>query len=124
MRAEAPLTAQELARRMPLWEALSVLYLDTEDAAFVPRVVEAAQTNGFSLEEVDHCLRWEVRPALYKNYLSVAGIWSGWEAERLREEICDAITRPPLFCRRPFRGACATWFMPAEWPAIQAAMAG
>jgi hypothetical protein len=109
---------------MPLWLALSDLYLDTEDPGFVSNVVNAARRNGFTLNEVEHVLRWEVRPALYKNYLSVAGEWSGWNDKWLEEVICNAIGRPPLFCRRPFRRICANWFMPEEWPVIQAAMAG
>jgi hypothetical protein len=111
-----PLTAAEIERRIPLWTALSDLYLDTWMACFVPNVVAAAKDGGFSIDEVDHILRWEVRPALYLNYLNVAGEWAGWPSDWLKDRITATMKkRPPLIIGDGR-------FMPDEWPAIQAAM--
>jgi hypothetical protein len=118
-----PMTEEEIARRMPLWEALADLYLDTWMECFVPNVVAAAKEGGFALEDVEHILRWEVRPAFYLNLLSVAGEWAGWHPEIVREDIEKAMNEPPYFCRGPLRYMLRNKFMPAQWPEIQAAMA-
>jgi hypothetical protein len=110
------LSAEQIARRLPLWDALADFYLDTECESFVPAVARIAKQGGFSVEEVEHILRWEVRPALYFNYLDMTGEWMGWDTDWLRDRIVDVMAKPPpvLIGRDAF--------MPAEWPAIQAAI--
>lgn len=110
-------TESEIARRLPLWEALGNLYLDTESDAFVPLVVKAAREGDFSLEEVEHIVKWEVRPALYFNYLDVAGEWAGWDNDWLVQRILDTTGKTS---DRLLLGD--TRFMPSEWSAVQAAM--
>jgi hypothetical protein len=110
-------------RRLPLWIALADLFLDTEDPLFVTHVAEVANRNGFETSEVDAILRWEVRPALYHNLLSVAGEWAGWEDDWLRDHMVRSIRARHWLCTWPFTCLCKNWFMPEEWHAIQAAMA-
>jgi hypothetical protein len=113
------LSEADIARRMPLWEALGALYLDTDTMPFVAGVLSAVRDQGFSAEELEQILRWEVRPALYANHLSVAGEWAGWEPTFLRELILEAIKNPPLFCRWPLRYLMRNWYMPEpEWALI------
>lgn len=111
-------TETEITRRLPLWEALGNLYLDTKSDTFVPLVVKAAQEAGFSLDEVEHILKWEVRPALYFNYIDGAGEWAGWNSEWLVQRILDCMGK-----RSDALLLGETRFMPDEWPEIQAAMA-
>ena len=110
-------TKADIKKRLPLWEALGNLYLDTESDAFVPLVVKAAREGGFSLKEVEHILKWEIRPALYFNYLDVAGEWAGWDNDWLVERIIETTGK---HADRLLLGE--TRFMPDEWPFIQAAM--
>ena len=82
----------------------------------MPHIIAQARISGFTLAEVDHILRWEVRPALYHNYLDIAGEWAGWPKDWLVERILRAIeTRPSAIIGQKR-------FMPDEWPQIQAAM--
>lgn len=111
------LSDREIERRFPLWDALANLYLDTQSDDFVPLVVKAAHEGGFSLDEVEDILRWEVRPALYFNLLDVAGQWAGWHSDWLVQRILEVKAHPP----DPNIGRDR--FMPSEWPEIQAAMA-
>ncbi len=102
---------------MPLWIALADLYLDTQSDLFVPNIVRCASDGGFSLAEVEHILRWEVRPALYLNYLNLAGEWAGWPSDWLKNRILGSMrSRPSLLIGK-------NRFMPEEWPEIHAAMA-
>lgn len=116
---------KDIERRVGLWEALANFYLDTESDTFVPLAVEAARAGGFTLEEVEDILRWEVRPALYTNLISVAGLWSGWDRDWLVERIVDVASRPPNPLTGPLTGPLIghNRFMPVEWPALQAAIA-
>jgi hypothetical protein len=114
--ALTPLSDKEMARRLPLWEALSDFYLDTECEGFVPMVARVAKEGGFSVTDVEHILRWEVRPALYFNMLDMTGEWMGWDQDWLRARIIHVMGKPPPFL------LCDNAFMPAEWPAIHAAM--
>ena len=82
----------DVNRRVPVWIALSDLYLDTEMQAFthwhIARTIEAV---GYTLEEARLIDRYEVFPVLYPNMLSVAGVWDGfdghWLAEKIQREI-------------------------------------
>lgn len=112
---------EDIERRLPLWEALANFYLDTESDAFVPLAADAARTGGFSPAEVEDILRWEVRPALYTNLVSVAGEWSGWDRDWLVERIVDTASRPHNPLTGPLIGH--NRFMPDEWSALQAAIA-
>jgi hypothetical protein len=119
----AVLSQDQINRRLPLWMALADLFLDTEDDLFITNVHNIADRNGFTVSEVDAILRWEVRPALYHNLLSVAGEWAGWEEDWLRNHMMRSIRSRHWLCSWPFISLCRNWFMPKEWPAIQAAMA-
>ncbi len=107
------LTPTDVERRLPLWRALADLYLDTEDAGFVANIVSVAEQAGFTADDVDQILRWEVRPALYANYLNVAGEWAGWDNDWLEDRITKSIRGPHWLRIWPFRGHCKNWFMPS-----------
>jgi hypothetical protein len=116
-RVPPQLDAEAIERRKPLWQALADLYLDTQSDLFVPTVISCAEEGGFSLAEVGHVLRWEVRPALYLNYLSVAGEWAGWQEDWLFEHILQQMQRkPPLLIGQ-------NRFMPEEWVEIRRTLA-
>ena len=81
------LTEAEIARRLPVWAALSDLFLDTDVMLSVPYIARTIMESGYPLDEVELMLRWEVRPAFWGNLLSVAGEWAGWPEDFVRDRV-------------------------------------
>jgi hypothetical protein len=112
-----PLAKREIARRMPLWCALAELFLDTDmPEVWIPNIAGVIVRDGWSLDEADHALRWEVRPAFYHNLLAVAGEWAGWHDADVRRLVLA--TRAPGRLTRALLGTSR--FMPLYWPEIAA----
>lgn len=88
-----------LDARIPVWAALSDLYLDTEAAAFHDRIARTLAASPFPLDMLHGILMYEVHPALYPNLMSVAGEWAGFDREWLVERIV-AVRRQPRWRRR------------------------
>jgi hypothetical protein len=82
------LDEQQIQARLPLWEALSSLWLDTEltdwDLEWIARVMNES---GLTIEELWRVYSREVAPVVYMNLYSVAGQWSGFSPDWLRTEI-------------------------------------
>ncbi len=86
--AVAQLSEPEIARRLPVWCALSDAFLDTE---LTPRsyrhMAEVICAQGFSPAEAEAIFRDEVAPAFGYNLWSVAGVWEGWPEATVRERV-------------------------------------
>ena len=76
----------DVARRLPVWCALSELFLDTElqpeDYRWIAGVLRAS---AYSRDELRAIYEDEVSPIFIFNLLSVAGVWAGWREEDVRE---------------------------------------
>lgn len=109
----APLEPAEIERRLPLWIALSDLFLDTDVTPMLPYIARTIVEGGWSIEAAEAALRWEVRPAFYHNFLDVAGEWAGWPDAYVRERVLE---------RRGTAGDVigSDRFMPEEWRAVVA----
>jgi len=84
----AQLSEAEIARRLPVWCALSDLFLDTAfDASHDRRIAEVIRAGGFSAREAEDILMHEVAPAFGANLRSVAGEWAGWSEDFVREQV-------------------------------------
>lgn len=81
-----PATA-DLADRRPVWEALSELFLDTDPALSRSWRVAQLARSPYSLAQLEHILVDEVHPVCKYNLLSVAGVWSGFDAAWLEATI-------------------------------------
>lgn len=72
------LDEQQIQARMPLWEALSSLWLDTEvtdtELEWIARVMA---DSGLTIEELWRVYSYEVAPVVFMNVYSVAGQWVG-----------------------------------------------
>jgi hypothetical protein len=69
----------DLARRQPVWLALSELYLDIElEAGDFQRLAGVFAASGFSWSDIQQINYDEVAPVLWQNLLSMAGEWAGW----------------------------------------------
>ena len=65
--------------RLPIWRALSELFLDTElDELTITYIARTIKESGMTTKEVESILWYEVYPVLKNNLRSVAGVWSGW----------------------------------------------
>lgn len=75
-------------RRLPVWRALSELFLDTDlrDADY-DGIAAAIAESGLEVPEVEAILWNEVLPALGPNLQSPAGIWSGFDDASLARRI-------------------------------------
>jgi len=107
------LSDAEVERRWPLWIALSETFLDIElnDGRY-RHIAEAITDSGFSEDEAFVIYREDVAPAFAINLLSVAGEWTGWSEEYIRERVLEARTSwmkralVRLTCERHIREEC------------------
>lgn len=101
--ATAPVGATEVATdddaRIPVWNALSELYLDTDVTLSHAYIVRTLAASPYSLDEVHGMLMYDVHPALYWNLMSVAGEWAGFDEAWLVERIA-MVRRQPRWRRR------------------------
>lgn len=92
------LSDAETAQRLPVWRALSELFLDTELAPQDYRgIADVLKSSPYSTKELHAILENEVAPAFHPNLVSVAGEWAGWQDEVLIEEISRVIQRSRRF---------------------------
>ncbi|WP_394170978.1 hypothetical protein [Saccharospirillum alexandrii] len=64
------------------------MFLDTEiDEVNFKHIARTIDDSGFTLEQTEAILWYEVYPALESNLRSPAGVWSGWSDEWLAKTI-------------------------------------
>jgi hypothetical protein len=121
--AESILSEDEIAARMPLWCALSDLFLDTQmQRQDYEAIARAAREGGFSVEQVRDIFEHEVFPALAFNLMSVAGEWAGFDPDFVRERILLTLGRPQA--TRFLTGGLKKQLLAEEWPRMLAVMEG
>ena len=80
--------------RIPIWLALSNLYLDTElQEDFYLDFAQKIKASPYSLEEVKAINKYEVFPVLQSNLTSVAGEWASFEEAWLIERITTRLKK-------------------------------
>lgn len=123
------LTQTEIARRSPVWWALSDIFLDTElqpyDHRHIAKVIRRA---GYSIAEAEAILRNEVAPVFLVNLLSVAGEWTSWPEDFVRERILERLqkrehagllARTVSRLRDPIRNRFAARFVSKDWGEVR-----
>lgn len=75
------MTREELARRQPVWEAMTDLFLDTETRWSVPYVARRCAESGYDDEALERIFWAEVFPEAIPNLLQVAGEWGVLELD-------------------------------------------
>lgn len=72
------------ASREDVWLALSELWLDVEpDAAMRGHILRVLRASALSLAELQQIFYYEVAPVVWLNGWSVAGVWTGFDAQWL-----------------------------------------
>jgi hypothetical protein len=80
------LTEAEIELRLPIWHAFSDLFLDTElQPHDYERIAASLRSSAFEPAELRAILEQEVAPAFVFNLLDVAGEWSRWTEEEVRD---------------------------------------
>lgn len=104
----------EVERRLPVWHALSELFLDTElQPGDYRRIAARLAESGFSTAELRAILHDEVTPAFAVNLMSVAGEWTPWSEADVREIMArDARSLRPM---RWLRKRRFKTYAEAEW---------
>jgi hypothetical protein len=81
----------DLERRLPVWHALSDLFLDTElqdeDYRYIARTLNQS---GYDKAELRRILDLEVAPAFAFNLFDIAGDWEGWTEAQVLELVTRA----------------------------------
>jgi len=98
--------------RIPVWEKLSLFYLDTELDYYDYRQIGLTIIQSpFSLEQVKEINRREVFPVLYSNLLIFTGEWADFDKDWLVEKIVkrsrrrNALSKLGLYIiHRPLKG--------------------
>ena len=92
-------TDSEIERRLPVWVAMSDLFLDTYPFDWTLRRIAATVIEAdFTEAEAREILRAEVGPAFAGNLLQVAGEWAMFGEDEVRREILRG--RKPGFLER------------------------
>jgi len=101
--------------RIPVWMALSDLYLDTDVALLRDHIADTLAVSPYPIDALHEMLMYDVHPALYLNLMSVAGEWAGFDEAWLVERI-NAVRRQPRWRRR-----ISHWFVRdigVQWRAL------
>ncbi len=110
-----PAACDDIDARIPVWVALSDLYLDTDVTLSYDHIVRTLAASPYPLDALHEMLMYDVHPALYMNLMSVAGEWAGFDEAWLLERI-EAVRRQPRWRRR-----ISHWFVRdigVQWRAL------
>ena len=95
-------TDQELERRLPVWEAMSELFRDTElDEHDHQMIASALSASGYTTDELDTIMREEVAPAFHNNLLGI-GEWKGWSRDAVRDIVLAKLAQRSWYEQIPF----------------------
>ena len=87
------LSEAEILRRRPVWQALSLLWLDNEVSGFYNHIVEVLQQSAYSIDSLEQIYLLEVGPVVYTNLLQVAGEWQGFDSDWLEKRIMERLNK-------------------------------
>ncbi len=117
---DAKISEDEMRRRLPVWIALSDLYLDNETQPYeYKHMARVCCASGYAREELRSILFDEVGPVFGHNLLQTAGQWGGWPADVVEGAMRRQVERPKTFpwLRRGFltRYTADQWAVLASW---------
>ncbi|MEP3279688.1 MAG: hypothetical protein ABJN26_28315 [Stappiaceae bacterium] len=111
----------DMANRLPVWEACSEFYLDIElDASDYVRIATICANSPYSSNELDTIMFDEVWPAFSPNLMAVAGEWSGWTKDAIKESILASFKSRR---RLPWKLNPIKRFYCSDWTVVKEAVA-
>lgn len=106
----AAVTPVEIEQRLPLWTALSELWLDTELVeADLERIASVLAESPFGIDELRAIHDREVAPAVGANSTIASGEWRGFDPAWLAERCAQAAERSTSVMGRIRALAFAPW---------------
>ena len=91
---------QEIDRRRPVWDALSIFFLDTEvDDGHRRHIAQVISDSGYSPSEIETILWEEVFPVLQANLRDFFGEWEGFDLDWMQQQILSGPPRRTQFQR-------------------------
>jgi hypothetical protein len=117
------LSDAEIGARLPVWDAIADLFLDTEiDERARDHVARTLATSPFSMNELDAIYRHEVAPVVHANLKIVAGEWAGFGEEWLGERIPAYLARTGRWSRWWAGSRLGRWWRTSmtdeDWQAV------
>jgi hypothetical protein len=111
------MTPEELARRWPVWDVMSDLFLDTEVRWDVPHIARRCVESGYDDETLERIFWMEVFPEAIGNLLQVAGEWAALaldEAALIRRAEAGKLPRLGQRISQHING----WMVRSEWHGV------
>ncbi|KLD70721.1 DUF7079 family protein [Xanthomonas pisi] len=106
MAMTTPQTPTATAAQRRVWEALSLLYLDSACDGEHARIARILAASPFTLSQLRTMLLHQVHPVLIGNLRSVAGVWEGFDPHWLADAITTQRARrwrwPDRWCWRRY----------------------
>ncbi|MBK8477674.1 MAG: hypothetical protein IPL39_15645 [Opitutaceae bacterium] len=110
-------TDAQFEERMPVWEAFSEFFLDTElQAEDHERIAQVLAASGYSAKELEEILVYEVYPTCKVNMFSMAGEWAGINPDWIREKMAPKYDRRPPIRIWSFHHR---WMYGRHWQRVQ-----
>lgn len=107
MSRQTTLPDDVLAARLPVWRALSELWLDTEHSPAALRMLAVdLAASPYTLAQIEDIHAQEVAPAVGSNLAGVAGEWAGFDPRMLAARCTDCALR-----RGTLRHRLGTWML-------------
>jgi hypothetical protein len=114
-------TEAQLAERLPVWEALSDFFLDTElQTSDYERLAKVLAATKYTEGQIEDILIEEVFPVCKVNMCSMAGEWIGFDSDWLKEQIGARFGRRSK--SRGLSGRLHRWMYAAHWKKVKARM--
>ena len=102
--------------RMPVWQALSDLFLDTTlQLADYDRIARELAATPYTLREIEDILYYEVYPACSWNVVIIGGEWCGFHPDWITENIAPRKNRRPWYIPATLR----RWMLCTEWRRVK-----
>lgn len=93
----------DIADRTPIWDALQMLYMDTDVTLDYDRIVDTCRSSKYSVDDIEAILFNEVMPAVRFNFMFPIPEWCGFEVEWLKSRVLKKHRfgkRRPIWGRR------------------------
>lgn len=103
--------------RLPVWLALSDLYLDTDVVALYPQIANVLASSPYTVDALRETLMYDIHPVLYPNLMIVAGEWAGFDDDWLLVRIAQVRKQPRW--RRRLSHLFVRWIRD-DWHAVAA----
>lgn len=79
---------EDVEHRFPIWKACSDFFIDNElNECDINHIVNVCADSKYTMRELEKIMFLEVWPAFIINLFSVAGNWTGWSDEYIKERV-------------------------------------